>query len=83
MSKAVLVMDMPDSCLICPFCNEDVACLAMDNSSIDVDVVQEKPDWCPIRQMPEKKQEEVPVAYTHFGAYNDGCNACIDAIIGN
>lgn len=30
MSKAVLVMDMPESCYKCNFCNEDNVCIAMN-----------------------------------------------------
>lgn len=87
MSKAVLVMDMPDSCMGCNFlyCNVESnvdSCQAMEVSRI-VDLEEkDKPDWCPLRPIPEKKKEEVPIAYTHFGAYNDGWNACIDAIGG-
>lgn len=45
-------------------------------------ISKERADWCPLRKLPEKKPEEVPVAYSHFGAYNDGWNACIDEITG-
>lgn len=81
MSKAVLVMDMPESCYQCPFGNDDAECDVVGRP-FDVNTKIEKPDWCPLRPMPEKKSEEVPIAYTHFGAYKDGWNACIDAIGG-
>ena len=63
MSKAVLVMDMPDSCMGCNFlyCNVESnvdSCQAMEVSKI-VDLEKEdKPDWCPLRPVPEKLQEE-------------------------
>ena len=79
MSKAVLVMDMPKRCYECPFGNDDAEC---DVVGRHFNQKKEKPDWCPLRPMPEKKPEEVPIAYTHFGAYKDGWNACIDAIGG-
>lgn len=89
MSKAVLVMDMPEKCEKCPLktlygdagyyvCEAGRYC-GKKWGRVDL---SSKPDWCPLRPMPEKKQEEVPVAYTHFGAYIDGWNACIDAIGG-
>lgn len=87
MSKAALIMDMPDSCMGCNFLycdaeNNAESCQAREKARI-VDLEKEdKPYWCPLRPMPEKKQEEVPVAYTHFGAYIYGWNACIDAIGG-
>ena len=71
MSKAVLVMDMPEKCLDCPFCfeiDEGVdACWMItidsyDNDlcrNIEEDYCQCKPDWCPLKPMPEKKEKVV------------------------
>lgn len=82
MSKAVLVMDMPDSCYKCPFCNDDAEC---DVIGRPFNQKKDKPDWCPMRPMPEKKQlsgdmhnvqrmaEEISAA---------SWNACIDEIGG-
>ena len=84
MSKAVLVMDMPEICGCCKMyrgnylTGGDCIC-RITGKEVELNT---KPDDCPLRPMPEKKQEEVPVAYTHFGAYIDGWNACIDAIGG-
>ena len=61
MSKAVLVMDMPDSCMGCNFLycdaeNNSESCQAREKSRI-VDLENDdKPDWCPLREMPEKKK---------------------------
>lgn len=84
MSKAVLVMDMPERCYICNFFNNDVSCMAMDNSTIDVDGMDGKPDWCPLRPMPEKKQLSGDVHNVHSMAEEISAaswNSCIDAII--
>ena len=85
MSKAILVMDMPDSCMGCNFLycdaeNNSESCQAREKSRI-VDLEKEdKPDWCPLREMPEEREEN------HIGTYeynfNEGWNACIDAMIG-
>ena len=85
MSKAILVMDMPDSCMGCNllYCdaeNNSESCQAREKSRI-VDLENEdKPDWCPLREMPEEREEN------HIGTYeynfNEGWNACIDAIGG-
>lgn len=68
MSKAILVMDMPDSCLDCRFCREmdegiEACCEIMDepdDSSLCrmiEDYCQCRPSWCPLRELPEKKRE--------------------------
>lgn len=93
MSKAVLIMDMPESCFGCNFlyCNADAgidSCQAMEVARTVDSETYEKPDWCPLRELPEKKEEfeqrecigstkgtwEVPLIE------NKGWNACLDAI---
>lgn len=87
MSKAVLVLDMPESCSKCDY----MANALYDGNVCILKVVAEnykkignviKPDWCPLWELPEKRPEEAPITYSHFGAYNDGWNACIDEITG-
>ena len=98
MSKAVLAMDMPDSCMGCNFlyCNVESnvdSCQAMEVSKI-VDLEKEdKPDWCPLRPVPEKLQEEyedkvktINGDWISVGSGIDsvavGYNQCIDDILG-
>ena len=94
MAKAVLVMDMPESCFGCNFlyCNADAgidSCQAMEVSRIVDSETYEKPEWCPLRELPEKKEEfelrkckgsmkgtwKVPLIE------NKGFNACLDEIL--
>ena len=42
-------------------------------------MMKAKPDWCPLKPMPEKKQNTL---YS-IGAWNSGYNACIDEILGD
>lgn len=98
MPKAVLVMDMPERCdkclLLLKFPQKDglALCLARPtNGQEEYNPKREKswrPDWCPLRELPEKKEEfeqrecigstkgtwEVPLIE------NKGWNACLDAI---
>lgn len=89
MPKAVLVMDMPESCFGCNFlyCNADAgidSCQAMEVSRIVDSETYERPDWCPLRELPEKK-EELPIEEYEFGslgkAFVSGWNACLDEIL--
>lgn len=87
--KAILIMDMPSSCIDCRFCREidegiNACCEIMDEPDdselcrmIDVSYTQEKPDWCPLKPMPSRFNEE------HFNRYEDCYNACIDEILGD
>lgn len=91
--KAVLVMDMPEKCNDCSFYFEiiegkEAYCMAAvepDNKElwkeIKEDCCQCKPDWCPLRPMPEKKKWK-PSSGITLAMYGTGWNACIDEIMG-
>ena len=101
MSKAILVMDMPECCRKCDLrvIGAYNFCTGTGGRKIDqMTIINEdiKPDWCPLRPMPEKKEElnlnsilEVTkdkdeVWQGIFMSYMiDGYNACIDEIGGN
>ena len=87
MSKAVLVMDMPDSCMGCNllYCdakNNAESCEAREKSRIGDLENDDKPDWCPLREMPEKKKTIGTESETERIYMNCGWNDCIDAIGG-
>lgn len=89
MAKAVLVMDNPESCFECNFlyCDEDTnldSCQAREEARPVDSETYKKPDWCPLRKLPEKK-EELSVDEYEFGglgkAFVSGWNACLDEIM--
>lgn len=64
MSKAVLVIDMPENCADCPMrsmnlydmSKTNIYCQCNKASDIPWELARkEKPDWCPLRELPEKK----------------------------
>lgn len=80
MSKSVLVMDTPKYCALCalrsgvlhPFCrvnNRDITDLSI------------RPDWCPLKPLPEKSTTENDMTDYQCGMVN-GRNQCIDEITG-
>lgn len=83
MDKAVLVMDMPDDCPLCKFFDLDGQCHAVDAEnpwSTDPDKV--KPDWCPLRELPEKIPD-LKSGYEDLSTSirRVGWNACLDEIL--
>lgn len=89
MSKAVLVMDMPSSCDKCNF-QQCGICHAVRKSICGTPTdLKSKPDWCPLKPMPEKKD----ICGTYNSEYyakggmmpstKMGYNACIDEILNN
>lgn len=83
MPKAVLVMDMPECCADCP-----CSCFERDNPILNLicGVTQEdaynvgKPDWCPLRELPEKKTGNSYMNSKEKGIVA-GWNACLDEIL--
>lgn len=88
MAKAVLIMDMPECCAEC-------ACSYFERGSKELNLIcgatgedannVGKPDWCPLRELPEKKVADKRLAISPLteGQLNDfekGWNACLDAI---
>lgn len=84
MSKAILVMDMSESCKECDSCIiGSVVFCGINREKIEQEVMNrnKKSEKCPLRNMPEKKKlgnfvscaEDMKVI---------GWNACIDAIEG-
>lgn len=89
MPKAILIMDdMPECCADCP-----CSFFERDNPMLNLicGVTQEdaynvgKPDWCPLRELPEKR--EINHNKNHYisnfwtEAKNVGWNACLDNIL--
>lgn len=80
MSKSVLVINTPKYCALCvlrsgvhhPFCrvnNRDITDLSI------------RPDWCPLKPLPEKKEEEYWRSKLSL-AWIRGWNTCISKITG-
>lgn len=87
MNKSVLVINTPKYCALCvlrsgahhPFCrvnNRDITDLSI------------RPDWCPLKELPEKMKVTGLYNGEYFKAggkppsYKIGWNKCIDAIAG-
>lgn len=81
MSKSVLVIDTPKYCALCvlrsgvlhPFCrvnNRDITDLSI------------RPDWCPLKPLPEKMTIPRGARNTDDLEYAAGYNTCINEITG-
>lgn len=81
MSKSVLVINTPKYCALCvlrsgvlhPFCrvnNRDITDLSI------------RPDWCPLKPLPEKMIIPRGVRNTNGLEYASGYNTCINEIKG-
>lgn len=87
MPKAVLVMDMPETCKDCS-CKypsyKDYALYdcAITGKTIPIDGGRygEKPNWCPLRELPEKANHP---DYCDNGRFDKGWNAYLEEITGN
>ena len=87
MSKAILVIDMPESCEKCPcFQGYDILNAYCGKVEKIIPFEEEngfaKPDWCPLKELPEKEFNNLYLDEYSDG-YDDGWNACLDKISKN
>ena len=80
MSKAILVMDMPQYCDECDLHYERDCSdyCSIGNEYIDINVLKSKPKWCPLKEVPQKRKE---TSITNYKRYVQGWNDCIDRIL--
>lgn len=86
MKKAVLLMDVPETCLDC-----NLRVLDMDGSiscyynkreiCSNVEENNSRPEWCPLRELPEEDHENHYPDEWEDG-YADGWNDCLREIAG-
>lgn len=92
MSKAVLVMNMPERCVKCPLLltlpqKDGLAlCIARPkNGQEEYNPKHEiswRPDWCPLRELPEKIPElKHGYESVEKSILRKGWNACLDEIL--
>ena len=92
MAKAVLVMDMPETCYDCRFCRElhegveaccDLEDEPNDNTKCRIidDYCYNKPDWCPLLELPKHKRMIGAEIEINQILMNVGYNACLDEIL--
>ena len=89
----IVLDEIPKSCIDCPVCyhSEDMSLGRFQYERLDrcklepgeveqvylEDILHKKPEWCPIKPMPEKVQQK---EYCDNGRYDKGWNECIDEI---
>ena len=91
--KSILITDTPRNCqeCICSGIHQDFdglrdmcrfTCLELTGENM----VQNRPEWCPLKPMPEKRVlPHEMVDLTNYGEepwFTDGWNACLDEIMG-
>ena len=84
MSKCVLVMDMPISCDECPLFGShysDMTCKANGRSINYPYPKDERQDFCPLRELPNKKPTIGKESDNDILCMNAGYNACIDELL--
>lgn len=89
--KALFVMDMPESCDTCVFSSiaydselfDEGECYCIIKMKSDGIVERCKPDWCPLKPVPERRKgtDYLDDIFQH-PAFDYGWNACIDKILG-
>ena len=86
MNKSVLVIDTPEKCISCIYVG--IFHYFCRINCRDIKDVSTKPEWCPLKPLPEKMKVTGIYNYVYLEAegkpsrYRLGWNDCIDAITG-
>lgn len=84
MSKAVLVIDMPESCADCQLADDDPSglyCVPEDEYYDGKESTEDRASFCPLRQLPEKRRTIGDESKSDALIMNAGFNACLDEIL--
>lgn len=88
MAKGFILVDVPENCNKCPLKSQlfDAQYICTVNHKRFCIDTQDKPDWCPIREFPARKEPTklpfspgLPWEYTD---YEKGWNDCLDYLEG-
>ena len=93
MSKSVLVIDTPETCMRCPFgliVSDYFFCaITIDKDGAAKQIRGDlygikRQNWCPLKPLPEKKSTTAPVSNYEVqkNLFAAGWNGCIDEITG-
>ena len=88
--KVILVIDRPKTCLECPCYSFNAQAKRFEcdvklflKGKIGVVELDKKPNWCPLRPLPQKKGISLKEAIgIKCSCYSDGWNECLDEITG-
>lgn len=86
MSKSVIVIDTPNSCMQCPCCictEMDTYC-GMNDMQLEYDFEQRIyaiPNWCPLKELPKGIDAYVPYDVDYY-SFRRGWYDCLENILG-
>lgn len=84
MNKSVLLIDIPEICVECQFCECATSHCRLNGH--EVKKFREKPDWCLLRLLKPLPEKMDSLYFTRGGKspdYKMGWNDCINAIKGD
>ena len=86
MMKGIIVLDeIPEKCNQCNFwfakatVPVEYRCMGLQREITENELTKKKPDWCPIKPMPEKIEV---LKYPHSMKFSRGWNACLNEVLG-
>lgn len=89
MSKAVLIIDMPECCADCQLADDDPSglyCVPADEYYDGKESTEDRASFCPLRELPERETEMTDaddLGNDYVRGTMDGWNNCLDTILEN
>ena len=83
MSKSILVIDTPKNCKDCFCWDYDYSTCMASKELVEIELTEEKPDLCPLKELPEKISRPGPIEVEMDDwetGYRMGWNGCLRRI---
>lgn len=83
MSRMIVIVDKPDSCIECPcsdFDKQNVCRILVRPIDDETQGLDGKPDWCPLKPIPDRIKHSI-YDYDADTGYTCGWNDCLDSMI--
>ena len=78
--KFVLVINAPNNCYECPCSNEGCYLCQINRVQLNDDFQERRPNWCPLKPLPNRKEDLHYPCNEYLQAVNEGWNNCLDEI---
>ena len=80
--KSILVIETPKNCLDCQLMVDGWCYAVKADRTQDAISAKDRTCWCPLRPLPNRKEDLHYPCNEYLQAINEGWNACIDEILG-
>lgn len=87
MAKAIFIIDAPKNCKECNMrryhsSRFSFSCGLIYGSEIEEEEAKKRQEWCPLREAPKPKEDNLALYIPYNEGFINGYNTCVEEILG-